>query len=95
MLTFMLDTNIAIYVLKKRPANALKSFNQYSGQMCISSITLAELMHGEEKALTLNTTCDKLKISYRDCRFLITESMQLLTMAIFERRWSELASRLV
>ena len=46
----MLDTNIAIYVLKKRPVSALKSFNQYSGQMCISSITLAELMHGVEKS---------------------------------------------
>lgn len=50
MLTFMLDSNITIYVLKERPANALKSFNQYSGQMCISSITLAELMHGVEKS---------------------------------------------
>lgn len=50
MLTFMLDTNIAIYVLKKRPESALKSFNRNSGKMCISSITFAELMHGVEKS---------------------------------------------
>lgn len=50
MLTFMLDTNIAIYVLKKRPESALKSFNRNSGKMCISSITIAELMHGVAKS---------------------------------------------
>ncbi len=50
MLTFMLDTNIAIYVLKKRPESALKSFNRNSGKMCISSITFAELMHGVAKS---------------------------------------------
>ena len=50
MLKFMLDTNIAIYVLKKRPAAAMTSFNRHSGQMCVSSITLAELMHGVEKS---------------------------------------------
>ena len=50
MLTFMLDTNIAIYVLKKRPLTAKASFNRHSGQMCVSSITLAELMHGVEKS---------------------------------------------
>ena len=46
----MLDTNIAIYVLKKRPENALKSFNRNSGKLCISSITFAELMHGVENS---------------------------------------------
>ena len=50
MLTHMLDTNIVIYVLKNRPQNALKSFNQHATQMCISSITLAELIHGVEKS---------------------------------------------
>ena len=49
MLTFMLDTSIANYVLKKRPKSTLNSFNRNSGKMCISSITFAELMHGFEK----------------------------------------------
>ncbi len=51
MLAYMLDTNIAIYVLKNRPHSALKIFNQNAGQICISSITLAELMHGVEKSV--------------------------------------------
>ena len=50
MLKYMLDTNIAIYVIKRRPPEALATFNQHAGRLCISSITLAELMHGVEKS---------------------------------------------
>ena len=50
MLKFMLDTNIVIYVIKNRPTRVLEVFNCHVGQMCISSITLAELFHGAEKS---------------------------------------------
>jgi tRNA(fMet)-specific endonuclease VapC len=50
MLKYMLDTNIVIYVIKRRPVELLEVFNRHAGQMCISSITLAELMHGVEKS---------------------------------------------
>lgn len=50
MLKFLLDTNIAIYVIKRRPIELMDVFNRYAGQMCISSITLAELLHGVEKS---------------------------------------------
>lgn len=50
MLKYQLDTNIAIYVIKRRPVEALEIFNQHAGQLSISSITLAELMHGVEKS---------------------------------------------
>lgn len=50
MLRFLLDTNIAIYVIKRRPMSALTLFNQHAGSMAISSITLAELLHGAEKS---------------------------------------------
>ena len=46
----MLDTNIAIYVIKRRPESALESFNRHSEHLCISSVTVAELMHGVEKS---------------------------------------------
>ncbi len=45
----MLDTNIAIYVIKRGPTEALAPFNRAAGRMCISTITLAELLHGVEK----------------------------------------------
>ena len=50
MLKYMLDTNIVIYVIKRRPVEVLEVFNAHAGQMCISSITLAELLHGVEKS---------------------------------------------
>jgi tRNA(fMet)-specific endonuclease VapC len=50
MLKYMLDTNICIYVIKRRPVEVLETFNKYAGLMCISSITYAELCHGVEKS---------------------------------------------
>lgn len=44
----MLDTNIVIYTIKNRPDNVRKIFNQHQGQMCISTITLGELVFGAE-----------------------------------------------
>lgn len=50
MLRLLLDTNIVIHVIKRRPLSALTLFNEHSGHMAISSITLAELLHGAEKS---------------------------------------------
>lgn len=50
MLKFMLDTNIAIYIIKRRPITVLDTFNRHAGQLCISVVTLAELLHGVEKS---------------------------------------------
>lgn len=50
MLKYMLDTNIVIYVIKRRHVDILDVFNRHVGQMSISSITLAELLHGVEKS---------------------------------------------
>lgn len=50
MLRYLLDTNIVIYVIKRRPASAREKFNQQAGRMAISVITLAELLHGAEKS---------------------------------------------
>ncbi len=46
----MLDTNICIYVIKRKPIEVLQTFNEHAGELCISSITLAELLHGAEKS---------------------------------------------
>ena len=50
MLKYLLDTNIVIYVIKRRPLQVLEVFNRHHGRMAISSITLAELAHGVEKS---------------------------------------------
>ena len=50
MLRYLLDTNIAIFVIRRRPPLAAAVFNQHAGRMAVSAITLAELMHGAEKS---------------------------------------------
>jgi len=50
VLKYMLDTNIVIYVLKRRPAEVRDKFNSHAEQLCISTITLAELYYGAEKS---------------------------------------------
>ncbi len=50
MITYLLDTNIVIYVIKRRPVEVLGVFNNNATRMAISVITLAELMHGAEKS---------------------------------------------
>ena len=50
MLKYLLDTNIVIYVIKRRPLEVLATFNQHAGRMAISAITLSELYHGAEKS---------------------------------------------
>lgn len=50
MLKYLLDTNIVIYVIKRRPLPVLEVFNRHHGRMAISAITLAELVHGAEKS---------------------------------------------
>jgi len=54
MLRYLLDTNIVIYVLKRRPLEILSTFNANASRMAVSSITLAELIHCAEKSQRVN-----------------------------------------
>jgi tRNA(fMet)-specific endonuclease VapC len=51
MLQYMLDTNICIYVIKNYPPRLRERFNRLAEQLCISSVTLAELHYGAEKSV--------------------------------------------
>lgn len=50
MIKYLLDTNIVIYAITKRPKSLLPKFNQNAELMAISTITLAELVFGAEKS---------------------------------------------
>lgn len=50
MLRYLLDTNIVIYVIKRRPIEVLSKFNENASHMAISAVTLAELIYGAEKS---------------------------------------------
>lgn len=48
---YMLDTNICIYVIKHKPESFFRKLNSIDPRdVCISSITYAELVHGVEKS---------------------------------------------
>ncbi|MCU4587956.1 type II toxin-antitoxin system VapC family toxin [Acinetobacter ursingii] len=50
MLKYMLDTNIVIYTMKQRPVTVKAKFNAVATQLCISSISVAELVFGAENS---------------------------------------------
>lgn len=48
---FLLDTNICIYLIKKKPPKVLQRFKNYNiGEIGVSSITVAELEFGVQKS---------------------------------------------
>lgn len=46
----MLDTNMLIYTVKNRPQQVRQAFIRHQGQMCISAVTLGELIFGAERS---------------------------------------------
>ncbi|MGK7899238.1 MAG: type II toxin-antitoxin system VapC family toxin [Xenococcus sp. (in: cyanobacteria)] len=48
---FLLDTNICIYIIKRKPREVLQKFTTYQvGDIGVSSITVAELEFGVQKS---------------------------------------------
>ena len=48
---YMLDTNMCIFIIKHKPQNAINRFLKIkTNEICISSITFAELSYGVEKS---------------------------------------------
>ena len=50
MLKYMLDTDISIYIIKRKPLIAKRKFNIHSGEIGISTVTLGELVFGAENS---------------------------------------------
>lgn len=51
---YMLDTNICNYAIKHKTETVIKNFLSHEPEeMCISSITYAELMYGVEKSMAI------------------------------------------
>ena len=48
---YMLDTNICIYIIRKKPEQVIRRLQELSlSDVCVSSITLSELEYGVEKS---------------------------------------------
>jgi len=50
MLKYMLDTNICIFTARNKPQQIREAFERHQGQLCISTVTLMELIYGAEKS---------------------------------------------
>lgn len=50
MLKYMLDTNICIFTIKNKPQQVREAFSRQHSRLCISSVTLMELIYGAEKS---------------------------------------------
>jgi len=50
MLKYMLDTNICIFTSKNKPEHVRDAFNRHHGQLCMSSVSLMELIYGAENS---------------------------------------------
>ena len=50
MLRYMLDTSTCIHVMKHRTPRLNERFNRLAVHLCISAVTLAELLYGVEKS---------------------------------------------
>ena len=61
MLKYLLDTNIVIYVLKRRPKAVLEIFNRNAIRMAISSITLSELIYEAEKSSNVDKNLEAIE----------------------------------
>jgi tRNA(fMet)-specific endonuclease VapC len=49
-LRYMLDTDVCIFVMRKRSPSLRERFRSAADQLCISSVTLGELLYGAEKS---------------------------------------------
>lgn len=68
MLRYMLDTNICSYVMRERPPALRDRFNVEAERMCISAITLGELLYGVEIRPSVRPILDQFlaRITLRD-----------------------------
>ncbi len=58
---YMLDTDICIYIIKRKPRSALKRLESLQpGQLAMSAITFAELMNGAKKSKHVEANVAKL-----------------------------------
>jgi tRNA(fMet)-specific endonuclease VapC len=47
----MLDTNICVFVIRQKPSVVIQRFMQFAmDELCISTVTLAELRYGADKS---------------------------------------------
>lgn len=84
MIKVMLDTNICIYIIKRRPQPVLHRFSSFQvGEIGISTITLAELEYGAARSA-----------QPKENREALQAFISPLDVAAFDRRATEAYGRI-
>jgi tRNA(fMet)-specific endonuclease VapC len=61
-MNYLIDTNICIYILNKKPKSVLDRFESFSMEnICVSSITVAELEFGAKKSKRRKENLERLE----------------------------------
>lgn len=91
MLKYLLDTNIIIYVMKRRPLAVLGVVNANARRMTMSAITLSELHHGAEKSARVNQNL--LAIEEISSLLEVLAQKRRSTTGRFAQHWKKRANR--
>ena len=68
---YMLDTNICIYAIKHMPREVIERLNEHNpNEICISSVTYAELIQGVEKSKAVEKNRTTLTLLLADIEIL-------------------------
>ncbi len=61
-MNYLIDTNICIYIMNKRPVEIFDKFRQFElGEVGISTITVSELQYGVAKSIHLKENQQRLE----------------------------------
>lgn len=77
MLRYMLDTNIVIYIIKNKPEYIRQRFNQLATQLCVSSITVAELIYGAKNSQYPYKNMEKIVVTNNTSEFERVSALQV------------------
>ena len=68
---YMLDTNICIYAIKHKPREVIERLKEHNpNEICISSVTYTDLIHGVEKSKAVDKNHTALTLLLADIEIL-------------------------
>ena len=72
---YMLDTNICIYAIKHKPEQVFIRLQEHDpAEICISSVTYAELVHGVEKSKAIEKNRVALAVLLANIEIMVFDS---------------------
>lgn len=90
---YLLDTNICIYLIKKRPPEVLEQFRQHTPEdVAISTITLFELFYGAQKSQHIQRTQEALAAFILPLTLLDVDGLAAAEAAVIRARLEKIGT---